>query len=143
VIILGLAILGVAVGILWYAWRWWRRRRTAPPLAHVAALAELDQLTGMKFADPASADRFYVRVTDVLRRYLSARFHVEAPGRTTYELARALQEVPSLSEAQKAALTDLLSRADLVKFAKECPAPEATENFVAELRRFVCETGQG
>ncbi len=96
----------------------------------------------MKFSDAASADRFYVLVTDVARRYVRARFQVEAPGRTTREIAKALEAITSLSEDQKKSLAGLLARADLVKFAKVCPPPHATESFVTEVRQFILETAK-
>jgi hypothetical protein len=139
-IALAIALLCAAGAVSWYAVRWWRNRKQAARPAHEAALAQLEQLAGMKFGDPASADRFYVLVTGILRRYVADRFQIEAAGRTTRELTQAITGLSALTDSQKSSVAGLLARADLVKFAKDCPPGPETEEFVREVRQFIQET---
>ena len=126
--------------LAWQAWRRWQRRRASPPPPHVSALAELERIAGFTITDATAADRFFVLVTDVLRRYLNARFEVNAIGQTTPELIQSVREVKHFADEQKALLDDLLAKADLVKFARDYPPSEAAAAFLAAARRFIEET---
>jgi hypothetical protein len=139
-LILAVAAIGAILVVTWAMRRWWRRRRTAPRPAHEIALAELDRIAGMKVVDMAGADRFYVLITDVLRRYVGTRFEIDAIGRTTRELTHILQGVNHILTEKKALLTELLTRADLVKFARDLPQTAETDSYLQQVRQFIRDT---
>ncbi|MBQ9471382.1 MAG: hypothetical protein IJU72_10605 [Bacteroidales bacterium] len=90
-----------------------------PP--HVVALRAIGQMREQKLWATEEHKLFYTQLTDVLRAYLEGRFGVEAQEKTTAEIMAALRGAgydfgPSLEP-----LGDLLSTADLVKFAKHSP----------------------
>ncbi|HET6463304.1 MAG TPA: hypothetical protein VFH33_05830, partial [Candidatus Krumholzibacteria bacterium] len=78
----------------------------------------------------------YTLVVDALRRYLEARYGVEAMDRTTYELIDALDH----HRVRVEGLEPLLNEADLVKFAKVTPSPESATAAVNHAREMVIRT---
>lgn len=134
------AVIGSAALLAWFVWRRWQRRAAAPSPPHVSALAELARIAGLKLTDARAVNRFYVLVTDVVRRYLNARFEVNAIGQTTPELIQSVRECCRFSDEQQAMLDDMLAKADLVKFARECPPAEAADAFLTAVQRFIHET---
>ena len=69
---------------------------------------------------------FYTQVTDVLRVYLEGRFGINAMELTSDEIMALVKKEPGLNEV-RAALKDLLTLADLVKFAKMVPIENQNE----------------
>ena len=110
---------------------WWRRLRTparevveepaVPPRA--AHLAAFERLEALRRDDPighGEIEGFYVRVTDILRRYLRDRFAVDAIDMTTAELRPSMLNARIESDEIDRTVT-YLAHADLAKFAKLHP----------------------
>jgi hypothetical protein len=101
------------------------------------AVERLTELAAMDLSDPEIVKPFYVELTDILRTYVGRRARVPALESTTRELLDKLQRsqagtvVPGevLSE-----IDDVLSHADLVKFADLQPLLEKTRDMVTETR---------
>ena len=137
---IALAAIALAALIVW----WVRRRRARiveavpevrlPP--DVVALAELEKIAALGLVERGEFKSYYSLVTDVVRRYVAARFEVETMDRTTHELlddlARGHHEVPHLEP--------LLSEADLVKFAKLKPEAPAALRALETARTLVVDT---
>jgi len=125
---------------------WWIRRRRArrgedavPEIrlpAEVVALAELERIANLGLVARAEHKAHYTLVVDALRRYLEARFGVEAMDRTTPELLHDLER----GGAHVDGLGSVLDEADLVKFAKFTPSPEAGIGVIARARDIVIAT---
>lgn len=98
----------------------------APP--HVEAIRALEALNNQKLWQNNRHKQYYSGLTDILRRYLAARYGIGAMEMTSDEI---LDAVRPLDLPQKSAmeLAELLREADLVKFAKA--TPEATRNVEA------------
>ncbi|MBI2384898.1 MAG: hypothetical protein HYV14_02675 [Elusimicrobia bacterium] len=125
----------LAAALAWAAWRGWKRWRarkaapdgspvaTAPVLppeeAAALAIAEL-RASGLWENDQAA---YYLGLTDILRVYLEARYGQPVTAMTSVEVERLVK-----ARAQNlqigGGVRELLSRADLVKFAKAKPGPE-------------------
>jgi hypothetical protein len=126
------------------AWWLWRRRRARPAVeapkaalpSDYVALSELTRIERMELLERAEFKEYYTRVVDVLRRYLEARFHVEALDRTTGEV---LAQVRVL-DIQSGSLEALLREADLVKFARYLPDVESGRAAMRIAREFVAAT---
>ena len=89
-------------GLLWWAWRYWQKRRLrVPPIpvipAHILAREKLAEA----LAFLGQPKPFCVRVSDTLRWYLEQRFDFHAPERTTEEFLHELQGTNRLSPEQK------------------------------------------
>lgn len=126
-------ILAAALAALgWYAWRRWKARRRGPagaPLAATPALppevvAEraIDELRASGLWEKNQA-AYYLRLTDIVRAYLEARYAKPVTAMTSVEIERLVK-----ARAQDLQLggnvRELLTRADLVKFAKVKPAAD-------------------
>ncbi|HEX6809357.1 MAG TPA: hypothetical protein VF118_15320 [Gemmatimonadaceae bacterium] len=115
------------------------RARPRPRIAIRAAPADLPlgayeaaraRLRALGESDLAARDvaRFYDEVTDTLRRYLEAAYHIPAVHRTTPELLRTM---PISLAGHARAAGALLGEADLVKFARLRPDAYVARAFAA------------
>ncbi len=120
----GWVTLGVAVALagLW----WWLKRRGLiptfsagpPPLPpEEMARQRLRQLQQSSLAGQRQDKLYYSQLTDILRRYLEGRYHINAVDRTTHELSRVLKQT-TCPRSETVKVMDLLTFSDLVKFAK-------------------------
>lgn len=115
-----------------------------PPIPpHETALAELDALAREREALIAAGayQDYYLRLTEIAKRYLGARFGFEALDRTTEEiqdlLTRGQVKVEPLDP--KAVIT-FLQDCDLVKFARLAPPEEETRDALQLVRDMVDRT---
>lgn len=137
---IALAAFALAALIVW----WVRKRRArlvevAPEIRlppDTIALAELEKIAAMGLVERGEFKSYYTLVTDVVRRYLAARFGVETMDRTTHELLNDL----SRRRHDVAGLEALLNEADLVKFAKLKPEAPAALRALESARAVVVET---
>jgi hypothetical protein len=123
------AVLGAAA---WEAWRRWKARPrqkgdflapAEPPVPpEVAAERALAELAASQLWERGEHAAYYLRLTDILRLYLEARYAEPASAMTSVEVARLVKaKEPDLKAAT--IVRELLSRADLVKFARIKPEP--------------------
>jgi hypothetical protein len=117
---------GLVWGLLWYMKR--RKRQTteviapAIPLrpAHEIALEALDRLRDKKLFQAGRLKEYYSLLTEILRRYIEARWEIPAMESTSFQLLRDVE--PKINDANlRLLLENLLSDADLAKFAKNQP----------------------
>jgi hypothetical protein len=113
--------VGVAVVILalivWLIVRWARSRPAPPPpTPRAIALRELERLRPqVQSLDPHD---FSFPVSDVLRTYIGAEYHLHAPQQTSPEFLAAISGSPKFSDADRTLLATFLDRCDLIKFAR-------------------------
>ena len=118
---------------------WWfvkRRKPQLPPKApREIALGELEQIRPE--IDRMSPYQFSIRVSDILRRYVTQQYGVPATRQTSIEFLTAAAKAPSFSADDKSLLEDFLSRCDLIKFAKYEATTSDSELLLEEAIRFV------
>ena len=122
--------------------RWRRRQQPASDAlqpADALALAELEQLRSL--IDQDRVEDFHVRLAEVLRQYLAARFGLPAPVQTTEELLAATLAAGEPMVARRQLVGALLNQCDLVKFARHCPARDDMQAALAAATSFVQQTG--
>src|SRR5262249_55836824 len=68
--------------------------------------------------------RFSIRVSDVLRRYVTEQFNLPVTKQTSVEFLAALAKASPFSEDEKMLLEDFLNRCDLIKFGRYNATPE-------------------
>jgi hypothetical protein len=135
--------LGLLIALAALAAVWWRRRRQPAPgalqPADALALAALEQLQGL--IDQDRVEDFHVRLAEVLRQYLAARFGLPAPVQTTEELLAAILAAGEPMLARRQLVGALLGQCDLVKFARHRPARDDMQAALAAAMSFVQQTG--
>ena len=106
-----------------------------PPPADQVALAALMRLE----TTPMESVERYAAACDVLRAYLGGRYLFDGLELTTAEMMRSL-EGADLKAVGGAEIQDLLSEADLVKFARLVPGEPEARRLIEEVRRIVLST---
>jgi hypothetical protein len=131
----------VLAAILYFALRYWQKRKTErPPVpvipAHVRAKQKLTEALQL-IRQPRE---FCILVSDTIRWYLEERFDFRAPERTTEEFLYELRGTNLLTPDQKESLGEFLNRCDLVKFARYEPGEPELRDLHAAAIRLVEET---
>ena len=81
--------------------------------------------------------RFSIRVSDILRRYVTEQFGLPVTRQTSVEFLNGLRGSSPLSEDEKSLLEDFLNRCDLIKFARYDATREDSRLLLEEANRFV------
>ncbi len=146
--ILGVILIGAIVFFILYSIK--RKKKNKPLFslpqkpkepAHVIALRELDRIKDEKLWQKGKAKEFYSDVTEVLRIYIEDRFEIPAMEQTTDEILTSFRYKRDLiGEKTFTNLSQLLSLADLVKFAKYIPLPDDNNLTLVNSYFFVNET---
>jgi hypothetical protein len=107
--------------------------------AHEKALKELEKLRSEKLWQSGKVKEFHSILTDILRTYIEERYETIALEMTTYEIITSLK--PKLTEAEELRkLEQILTLADMVKFAKYNPLPDEHDNNLNKSVSFVENT---
>ncbi len=123
--------------------RWLKPKRLAaavdnrPP--YQRALDDLARIAAMQLPQQGRFKEHYTLVTDVLRRYLEARYHVNALERTTAELHRELK-FASISPEHARRFIALFEDSDFVKFAKVIPELKDSEELIVNSEKLIMES---
>lgn len=146
-LILMASAAGILLGaVLLTAWLSLRGRAkpivVPPPIpAHERALGELGELERERvdLLTQGRAQDYYVRLTEIAKRYLEGRFGVEALDRTTEEIRATLlgQTRVSIDPLDPRELLRFLEDCDLVKFARLSPAVDEAEAALLNVRDMV------
>ena len=112
----------------------------APRPAHLLALAKLERLERELSADRPGTEEFYARLADILRRYVLGRFGLSAPTQTTEELLASVARSGGPIAARRQLIGRVLTLCDLVKFARQQPAPATASGNLHRARTFVEQT---
>jgi len=141
-----LAVLGISF-LIW----WWQRRKKRLALiasgiipgvpvkpAEDIAREALEELAASGLAETA-VKIFYVRLSDILRRYIEGKFGIPAMDRTTAELLPEIRR-HSVMRDLNAEFRIFFEDCDLAKFAKYVPSQDDIATDLARARRVVDET---
>lgn len=110
-----------------------------PLLPHEWAAKALDDLAERKLWQKGEIKEHYTYLTDILREYLERRFAIHAREQTSDEILVQLRK-QHLSNSLLADTEELLSVADLIKFAKADPGMDIHAATIERVRKFVIET---
>ena len=131
IVFVSLSLLGLVVWLLAK-----RRRPAAPPkLPREIALEELEQIN--REIEKMSPYQFSIRVSDILRKYVTQQYGLPATRQTSIEFLTALAKAPTFSAEEKSLLEDFLNRCDLIKFARYEATTSDRESLLGEAIRFV------
>jgi hypothetical protein len=126
-----LSLLGLVVW--WFARR--RKPELPPKLPREIALGELEQIR--REMEKMSPYQFSIRVSDILRRYVTQQYGLPATRQTSIEFLTAAAKAPSFSADEKSLLEEFLNRCDLIKFARYEATISDSKLLLEEAIRFV------
>jgi Domain of unknown function (DUF4381) len=127
------AVLLLAGLTIWLVKRWRNRPVVVPtPRQHALDLlarieTEIEKLTPYQFS---------IRVSDILRRYVTDQYQLPVTRQTSVEFLNALAAT-SFTGDEQLLLTDFLNRCDLIKFARYDATREDSRLLLDEAERFV------
>jgi hypothetical protein len=139
-----IAIVAIVAIAAYLLSRWWKSRlrplkAQSPPIpgppAHVVALNRLQELRARHAR--LTAYEVALECSDVLRRYIEARFTLPIRYQTTREFLGAAHAHPDLGAESRKELGDFLEFFDGIKFAQESALPERTSSAIDGAERFV------
>ena len=113
-----------------------------PRKAHEIAYEELEALRQKQLWQTQQFKVYYTELTDILRRYISNRYAIDAMEQTTDDIVTEFRKNKELKEKKDEIklLTDVLQIADLVKFAKWQPLPDECERSFHQVSQFIDQT---
>lgn len=139
----------VGLGLLIAAWFIYKRFfksndepkeiKVTPLEAHELALQELEKYRNFSSDNLDEIDYYYTGVTFVLRQYIEHRFYISAVEETSTELRESLKKI-SITTKQYDMIVELISSADLVKFAKDMPTDADCSQLFDSVHDFIVNT---
>ena len=143
-LILGVALLLALIGLIIYLIVNKKKKGYffTPPVvlpAHVRAANELDKLKAEKIWQQGREKEFYSKLTDILRRYIYEREGINAMEMTSGEILNNIRQISDVDSVYDN-LKQILSTADLVKFAKYKPYPDENDLSMVNAYFFVNQT---
>ena len=118
VVLAVLALIGFVARLVFRLWQ----RPIAVPTVRDRALAQLEYTGGE--IEKLTPYQFSIRVSDILRGYVTEQFQLPVTRQTSVEFLNAIAAGSLFSPDEKALLEEFLNRCDLIKFARF----EATTN---------------
>lgn len=149
-VLLALGLTGLGVGA-YFAYRKWgyllhpqstndsQPTEPARPCEEVA-LEKLDIIKAEKVWQAGEIKRYQTQLTDVVREYIAGRFEVSSSEKTSDETLRAMKGLLADRKDLYDNLKQMLTLADLVKFAKWSTTPDENEQSLRSAYDFVHET---
>lgn len=131
-----LAVMIVLGAILFMIVKRLRRKEVikAPTISPAeVAIKELEALDGL--LDRVGFKAYYREVAGIIRRFISARFHISVDEKTTTELIGALLAIPGVDSL--GVVKGLLSDCDLVRFARYTPRSEEVKEVMERARGLI------
>jgi len=114
-----------------------RRRPATPPpkLPRQRALEALEQ-AGFQIEE-MTPYQFSIRVSDILRRFVTEQFALPVTRQTSVEFLAGLTKASPFSPEEKSLLEDFLGRCDLIKFARYQATTNDSRLLLEEATNFV------
>ena len=131
IVFVALSLLGLMV------WLFVKRRKPGlpPKLPRDIALEELERI-GCEI-ERMGPYQFSIRVSDILRKYVTQQYGLPATRQTSIEFLTTLAKASPFSVDEKSLLEDFLNRCDLIKFARYEATTSDSESLLGEAVRFV------
>jgi hypothetical protein len=125
---MGIALAGCILGFL--LWQFLKRRRNRPTTANTtpvknpleAAESDLRALLSQGLPTSGMEKKFYILLSDIVKRILESGFGISTEEQTTSEIMISLRQVPNLDIEKLEVIEVFLTSCDIVKFAKYVPS---------------------
>jgi Domain of unknown function (DUF4381) len=125
----------LVIGLTTWLIKRWRNR----PLPVVSPRQRaLDRLARIgREIDKLSPYHFSIKVSDILRQYVTEQYQLPVTRQTSVEFLNALAAASPFSSDEQSLLGDFLNRCDLIKFARYEATKEDSRLLLEEADRFV------
>lgn len=123
------------IGLTTWLIKRWRNRPIAVQTPRQRALEQLARIQGQ--IDKLTPYQFSIRVSDILRRYVTEQYQLPVTRQTSVEFLNALAAASPFSSEEQSLLTDFLNRCDLIKFARYEATREDSRQLLNEADQFV------
>ena len=100
------------------------------------AMEELQSLLDMNLIEKGMVKEYYIRLSDIVRKYIEGRFRISVLDRTTWELYQKMR-IKKIKREWTDRIRDFLEDCDLVKFAKYIPSEKEIEQARTGAREIV------
>jgi len=142
---LAIAAILLAIGLIWYFKTRPVKEKPLPQIVvpglppHIIATNKLKELKEKKLWQQDEVKLYHSELSDIMREYLEKRYAIKTHEKTTDEIFFGLRN-KGIAEEEKEILRQILTLADLVKFAKEKPIPAENEKSMDDAVYFVLKT---
>ena len=135
VILCGALVALVLCGLFGWCIRRRLQRPRPQPSPHERTLEQLNRIS--REIGTLSPYQFSIRVSDILRRYVTDQYQLPVTRQTSVEFLATLTKASPFSEDEKSLLEDFLNRCDLIKFARYDATTQDSRLLLEEATRFV------
>jgi len=123
------------IGLTTWLIKRWRNRPVAVMTPRQRALERLARIESE--IDRLTPYQFSIRVSDILRQYVTEQYELPVTRQTSVEFLNALAAKSPFSGDEQSLLTDFLNRCDLIKFARYEATREDSRLLLKEADQFV------
>lgn len=142
-VVIILAIILLVIAIIYYLKtrpkEMFLKKADAALTADTVALNKLYELRAKKLWQQNAVKLYYSELADILQEYLEKRYAIQTQERTTGEILAELKE-KIMPADRKNSLEQILTLADLVKFAREKPSPAENEQTMEDAIELIQQT---
>ncbi len=126
-----LLLIGLTIWLI----KWWRRRPAKIVTPRERAIEQLARMENQIETLPPY--QFSIRVSDILRRYVTEQYQLPVTRQTSVEFLNTLAAASPFSADEQTLLGDFLNRCDLIKFARYDATTADSRLLLEEANRFV------
>jgi hypothetical protein len=141
-IIIMISILLIVIGVLVYLRL--RKQKVIVPEVTISpyekAIQGLSILRQIELTTEEDQKKYYFKISEIIRLYVEEEFDFPASDRTNEEIRKNVSKIKVFTQSNRNTFLEILTKADLVKFANIQPSIEdgqsillATENFIEEI----------
>jgi hypothetical protein len=142
--LIGIVIAGLFIFVIYYFVK--RKKKVGAEIysapkrpAHELALEALQSLESEKLWQRGEVKLYHSKLSDIIRTYIENRFNIMAMESTTYEILEDLNR-KNINGSLTHNLREMLTTADLVKFAKGQPLPNENDICLKHAYNFIHQT---
>jgi hypothetical protein len=134
-IVCGVAGVLLVIALTTWLIKRWRNRAVVVKTPRERALDQLVRIQSQ--IDKLTPYQFSIRVSDILRRYVTEQYQLPVTRQTSVEFLNALAATSPFSSEEQSLLSDFLNRCDLIKFARYEASTEDSRLLLDEADKFV------
>ena len=105
------------------------------------AYERIEKLKAMGLIEKGELKQYYIILSEIIRRYLEARYSIQVLDMTTYELYQQLRKIGA-DKKHTGIIKDFLEECDMVKFAKYLPEVKIIEEDTETAKKIVDVTAE-